>query len=61
MDKMNITLAEYVKDSLGQRTCIKVVVDEEQIIVPLVQGNRHYDEIMKQVESGELTIGETEL
>lgn len=61
MDKMNITLAEYVKDSLGQRTCIKVVVDEEQIIVPLVQGNRHYDEIMKQVEAGELTIGETEL
>ena len=57
---MNITSAEYVKDSLGQRTCIKIVVDEEQIIVPLVEGNRHYDEIIRQVEAGILTIEEAD-
>ena len=56
MDKINITSAEYINDSLGQRTCIKIVLNEEEIIVPLVEGNRHYDEIMKQVEAGELTI-----
>ena len=33
MDKINITSAEYINDSLGQRTCIKIVLDEEEIIV----------------------------
>jgi len=28
--------------------------------VPLCEGNRHYDEIMRQVEAGTLTIQEAE-
>ena len=28
--------------------------------VPLVKGNRHYDEIMRQVDAGELTIADAE-
>jgi len=60
MDKINITSSKYVKDSLGEKTCIKIVVNEEQIIVPLCEGNRHYDEIMRQVEAGELTIEEAD-
>lgn len=28
--------------------------------VPLVPGNKHYDEIMRQVEAGELTIQDAE-
>ena len=60
MNEINITSAKYVKDSLGEITCIKIIVDEEQIIVPLVEGNRHYDETMRQVEAGQLTIEEAD-
>lgn len=60
MDKINITSSKYVKDSLGEITCIKIITDGEQIIVPLAEGNRHYDEIMRQVAAGELTIEEAD-
>ena len=60
MNEINITSAKYVKDSLGEITCIKIIVDGEQIIVPLVEGNRHYDETMRQVEVGELNIEEAD-
>ena len=30
------------------------------MFVPLAEGNRHYDEIMRQVEAGELTIEEAD-
>ena len=61
MNEMNITSAKYVKDSIGDKiTCIKILVDEEQIIVPLAEGNRHYDEIMRQVNAGTLTIEEAD-
>ena len=61
MNKMNITSAKYVKDSIGEQiTCIKIFIDEEPIIVPLAEGNRHYDEIMRQVAAGELTIEEAD-
>ena len=59
MDKMDITSAQYVAFD-GANTSIKIVVDGVTLSVPLTPGNRHYDEIMKQVESGELTIQEAE-
>lgn len=59
MDKMDITSAQYVAFD-GANTSITVVVDGATLSVPLTPGNRHYDEIMKQVESGELTIQEAE-
>ena len=35
---------------------IRVVIDDKTYDVPITQGNRHYDEIMRQVEAGTLTI-----
>ena len=40
--------------------CIKATIDGEELIVPLAEGNRHYDEIMRQKEAGELTIEEAD-
>ena len=59
---MNITAAKYYKspNMIGDATTIKATIDGQELFVPLVVGNRHYDEIMKQVEAGELTIEEAE-
>tara|TARA_R100001510_G_C7499750_1_gene103936 strand:- start:13 stop:198 length:186 start_codon:yes stop_codon:yes gene_type:complete len=57
MNKMNITSAQYVLSSIsGENASIKAVIDGEHFSVPLAPGNRHYDEIMAQVEAGTLTI-----
>ena len=55
MDEMNITSAQYMSYQ-GNNTCIRIVVDDVIMHVPLAPGNRHYDEIMKQVAAGDLTI-----
>lgn len=58
---MNITSAQYATDTVsGNNISIQAIIDGEQISVPLAPGNRHYDEIMRQVEAGELTIAEAE-
>ena len=55
--KINFTSVKYQKDSItGENVSLKVILDEEEIYVPLAEGNRHYDEIMRQVDAGELTI-----
>ena len=55
MNLMNITSAQYVaKDS--ENICIKATIDGVKVSVPLAPGNRHYDEIMRQVAAGTLTI-----
>ena len=54
---MNITSAQYVNDSDGNRNHIKVIYgDGTSLRVPEAAGNRHYDEIMRQVNAGTLTI-----
>ena len=53
---MDITSAQYVVDSDGIQSCIEATVDGERYIVPIAPGNRHYDEIMRQVAAGDLTI-----
>jgi len=61
MNEMNITAAKYLKDVItGQVDTIKATIDGEEMFVPITKGNRHYDEIMKQVDAGELTIEEAE-
>ena len=61
MNTMTITSAQYVNDSFtGQPSSIKVTIDGTEWSVPLAPGNRHYDEIMRQVEAGELTIQEAD-
>ena len=61
IEKINITSAKYIKDPLmNVIACIKATIDGEELIVPLTEGNRHYDEIMRQKEAGELTIEEAD-
>ena len=55
MDKMNITLAQYANYK-GEASSITAVIDGVTMSVPLDPANRHYAEIMRQVEAGELTI-----
>ena len=57
MDKMNITSAQYMADPMtGETACIKATIDGITMSVPLDPANRHYAEIMRQVEAGELVI-----
>ena len=63
---MNITNPIYMLDipkigqDVGDKVSIKATIDGVEMFVPLTQGNRHYDEIMRQVEAGELTIQDAE-
>ena len=58
---MNIISAQYVNCSeRGTAVNIKVVIDEETLLVPISEANRHYREIMRQVEVGELTIADAD-
>ena len=57
---MNITSAQYFNDRDGTQAGIRIVVDGTTMDVPLDSGNRHYDEIMKQVAAGDLTIADAE-
>jgi pyridoxal biosynthesis lyase PdxS len=54
-NEMNITAAQYVAWD-GVNDSITATIDGVEFSVPLVAGNRHYDEIMRQVEAGTLTI-----
>ena len=55
MDEMNITSAQYAQVN-GVNESITVVIDGVTMSVPLSPGNRHYDEIQRQVAAGTLTI-----
>ena len=59
---MIITNAQYHTDAPVnlENTGIKATIDGVEMFVPLKTGNRHYDEIMRQVEAGELTIQDAE-
>jgi hypothetical protein len=53
---MNITSTQYIEDINGNNSTIKAIIDGEEWYIPITVGNRHYDEIMRQVEAGTLTI-----
>lgn len=59
MDSMNITSAQYIADN-GSNISIQAVIDGETRYVPLDPNNRHYAEILRQVQAGTLTIAEAE-
>ena len=60
MDNMTITNAQYSQEnSLGQKVII-ATIDGHTCNVPLDPQNRHYAEILKQVEAGTLTIKDAE-
>jgi len=52
---MNITSAQYHAIG-GENILVRATIDGQQLSVPLDPSNRHYAEIMRQVEAGELTI-----
>ena len=59
MNEMTITSAQYVAEE-GVNKNIKATIDGITMHVPLSPANRHYAEIMRQVEAGELTIQDAE-
>jgi hypothetical protein len=61
MNEINITSAKYVVNPMtNQNDTIKIVVDGVTMDVPPVVGNTEYDEILRQVEAGELTIADAD-
>ena len=57
---MNITSAQYYNDIDGTQAGIRIIVDGITMSVPLAPGNRHYDEIQRQVAAGTLTIADAD-
>ena len=55
---MNITSAQYANDRNGNQDGIKATIDGVEMFVPLDPANRHYAEIMRQVDAGDLTIAD---
>lgn len=60
MNEMNITAAQYLTNVDGDNDTIRAIIDGTEMNVPICPGNRHYAEIMRQVEAGELTIQEAD-
>jgi len=53
MDNMKIDSAQYVD---SENAIIKAIINGETMFVPLDPANRHYAEILRQVQEGTLTI-----
>ena len=57
MSEMNITFCKYLYDEMvSANVAIKATIGGITMSVPLDPANRHYAEIMRQVEAGTLTI-----
>ena len=57
MEEMNISSAKYTKDIISNEVFgIIAVIDGVTVTVPLDEGNRHYKEILRQVDAGTLKI-----
>jgi hypothetical protein len=59
MEQMNITSAQY-NAYAGQNCSIQATIDGIEMSVPLDPANRHYAEILAQVEAGTLVIQEAD-
>ncbi len=57
---MDITSAQYNADIDGNNSSVQATIDGQEMSVPLDPANRHYAEILKQVEAGTLTIADAE-
>ena len=60
MNNMNITSAQYVQGLNGNNSSINATIDGKQLSVPLDPANRHYAEILRQVDAGTLTIADAD-
>ena len=60
---MNITEAKYIQSpfpDLTENVTIKFIEDGITRFCPVKEGNHYSNEIMRQVEAGELTIAEAD-
>jgi hypothetical protein len=57
---MKITSAQYIQDLSNTNVMVKVTIDGKEMSVPLDPSNRHYAEIMRQVDAGTLTIADAD-
>lgn len=62
---MNIASAQYVAMAtdginINPQASIKTIIDNEEMFVPIDNGNVHFAEIMRQVAAGTLTIADAD-
>ena len=61
---MIIENAQYIKAPLdnpdNENTGVKATIDGVVCWVPMTVGNHHYDEIMRQVAAGDLTVADAD-
>ena len=57
---MNITLAQYNADENGNNSGVQATIDGQIMFVSLDPANRHYAEILRQVDAGTLTIADAD-
>jgi len=62
MQNYSITFCKYVKDPITETniSILATIDGVENLCVPLDPANRHYEEILKQVAEGTLTIEEAD-
>ena len=60
MNEMTITSAQYITDLDGVNNTVKATINGVEMWVGVDPANRHYAEIMRQVEAGELTIADAD-
>ena len=62
MNEMNITSAQWVTDGVTDETEVSIMatIDGQLWNVPKDVNNKHYAEIMRQVEAGTLTIADAD-
>ena len=59
--EMNITQAQYLPNDISpEPQAIQATIDGVEMSVPLDPANRHYAEILRQVEAGTLTVQEAQ-
>ena len=57
---MIIINAKHFKDETDTNIGIKATINREELFVPYDKANRHYAEILKQVDEGTITIEEAD-
>jgi|DEB0MinimDraft_6_1074348.scaffolds.fasta_scaffold228432_2 hypothetical protein len=60
MNEITITNAKYIEDRDGNTINVKATIDGVEMYVSIDQANRHYAEIMRQVDAGTLTIADAD-
>jgi len=60
MNNIEFTAVQYYNNKFNTLEGIRATVNGVEMFVPISEGNRHYDEIMRQVDAGTLTIQEAD-